>query len=75
MSFIYLCVILTSSCVQMGEAASRMKTTRVINVSVLPDGLDPRAWKILMTVKRAGARMEALVKMESMNTGTNMPPL
>lgn len=59
----------------MEDDASVMKTTRVINVSVLLDGLDLHAWKILMTVKSTGARTEALVKMESMKTGTNMPPL
>ncbi|XP_074845235.1 protein eyes shut homolog [Carettochelys insculpta] len=61
-------VLKMQSHVQMEVAVSLMKRTRILYVSVLLDGLEKSAWRTLMTVKRTGASMELLVKMESMNT-------
>lgn len=55
----------------MKVAASTMKKTRGLTVSVLLDGQDKHAWRILMTVKSTSANMEPHVKMELINTGTN----
>lgn len=57
---------------QVEVAASMMKKTRDLTVSVLLDGQDKHAWRILTTVRYTSANMEPHVKMELINTGTNM---
>lgn len=56
----------------MEVVASMMKKIRYLTVSVLLDGLETHVLRILMTVRQTSANMEPHVKMELINTGTNI---